>query len=308
MKRTFSEFATFLAVLLLPALFWASGWQVATPPEQPVTSGLLAALALAAGAMILYLTGDRALNEMSPVAPFAYLVLATVQPASLYATPLHGAAVLLAASLFFHLNYCAARPSLENLAGAGFTLGGGALLFPPLLWLAPVYAATAFGRSENKLKFGVTALFSLLLPLGAYIGIRSIFGNGTDGLLPDFWERMTRVTVPTIHYSAATICRILLTLAVALLAIIQMLGRLDRYRTAQYRAVLRLIFLSLAIGVLALLFLSDGRLPAALITAIPVSLLLNDCIGEAEHRSKGMTTLLFILLLVLVAERITYFV
>ena len=308
MKRTFSEFATFLAVLLLPALYWMSGWQVATSPERPFPDGVLAVLALVAGALILYLTSDRALNEMSPVAPLAYLVLATVQPASLYVSPLHGAAVLLAASLYFHLNYCAAHPTLGNLAGAGLTLGGASLFFPPLLWLAPVYASTAFGRSEDKLKFGVTALLCLLLPLGAYVGVESILGNGPADILPGYWAQMIQVTTPTIHYSVATLCRILLTLVVALVAIVQLLGRLNRYRTAQYRAVIRLVLLSLAIGLLALLFLSDGRLPAALITALPVSLLLNDCLCETEHRKRGMITLLIILLLVLIAERITYFV
>ena len=55
------------------------------------------------------------------------------------------------------------------------------------------------------------------------------------------------------------------------------------------------------------LFCPDNRYPAGLVTALPVSLLLNEYFGLA-NRKKGVWTLGFILLLVLLVERITYFV
>ena len=308
MKRTISDFLIFLGILSLLALYWASGW-LAAPAGHGFISGMWAALALAGGALLVYFTSDRALNQLNPVAPVAYLILASAHPAALFATPLHAAAVLLAASLYCLLSYCSFHPSLANLSGMGISLGAASLFFPPLLWLAPVYGLLAVGRAADKAKFAVTAILSLILPIAAYAGIRLLLGNGLSAdEIPDFWQRMTALTRPSLAMPASTLCRILLTVAATAMAFIQLFRRMDRYRTAPYRAALRLLFLTLAIGLLVLLFLSDGSQPAGLVMALPVSMLLGDCFGQPEHRVKGLTTLIIILLVILVAERIACFV
>ncbi len=308
MRRTIGEFATFLAVILLLVLYEWAGWQCGTAPERPFSAGLLAAILLIATALVLHLTADRALCEMSLVVPFSFLILATANPAALYYTPLHTAALLLALSLFFLLDYCASHPTMGNLIATGLTLGASALFFPPLLWLAPFYGALAIGRTEDKVRFFVAGVLAVALPLAAGIGVQSLLRTGTPGaFLPDLWLRMTDVVRPVFLYSAATLCRIFLTVLVAVLAIVRMLKRTHTYRTAQFRAMNRLILLTLLIALLALLFLSDGKQPAGLITTLPVALLLNDLLGHPDHR-KGTFTLIITLILLLVAERISYFV
>lgn len=177
MKRTYADLWVYLAVILLVALYWATGWKAAAAPPRPFLPGLAAALILGVNAVLLYLTNDRIMNEMSLIAPVAYAVLATANPAALYYTPLHAAALLMAVSLFFYLHFCAEKPSLDYLGGAWVSLGAAGLFYPPLLWLAPVYAATMAPRAESKGKYWVTLLLSLILPAAIHIGIQYIRGG-----------------------------------------------------------------------------------------------------------------------------------
>ena len=92
-----------------------------------------------------------------------------------------------------------------------------------------------------------------------------------------------------------------------MLAILWSIGRLDRYKIARSAAVLRIIYLTLALCVLTGIFLPDSRHPAGLVTALPVALLLNEYFN-APDRKKGSRTLAVILLLILIAERIACYV
>ena len=105
------------------------------------------------------------------------------------------------------------------------------------------------------------------------------------------------------------LCRIVLTALAALLAIIRALGRIDRYKISRSAAVIRIIFLTLAICVLTALFCRDGQAAAGLVTYLPVALILNEYFGSSDRQhTAGARTLAIILMLVLLVERITCFV
>ena len=307
MKRTNADLWVYVAVILLVALYWATGWRAASPPPRPFLSGLAAALILSANAFLLYLTNDRIMNEMSLIAPLAYAALVAANPAALYYTPLHMASLLMAASLFFYLHFCAEKPSLDYLGGAWVTLGAAGLFYPPLLWLAPVYAATTAPRAESKGKFWVTLLLSLILPTAIHIGIQYLRGgNAPDLILRDLWNGMTDVRHPALHISAATLVRILLVFIAAVLAALQMLRRLTRFKTGQFHAVTRVLLLSICLAVLGVIFLADINQPYGLLLMLPVSLILNEYFRNPEG-SRSIRTLSLILLLVLAVERIARF-
>ena len=308
MKRTYADLWVYLAVILLVALYWATGWKAAVAPPRPFLPGLAAALILGVNAVLLYLTNDRVMNEMSLIAPVAYAVLATANPAALYYTPLHAAALLMAVSLFFYLHFCAEKPSLDYLGGAWVSLGAAGLLYPPLLWLAPVYAATMAPRAESKGKYWVTLLLSLILPAAIHIGIQYIRGGDPfDVVLRNLWGGMTAVSHPSLHLSAATLVRILLTFVAAVLAALQMLRRLTHFKTGQFHAVIRVLLLSVCLAVLAGIFLNDSGQPFGILLMLPVSLILNEYLRNPDN-ARGVRTLTLILLLVLAVERISRFV
>lgn len=310
MNRTISEFMVLVGVFLLLATWYASGYPAATPGlPHTFLSGLLAAAIILANAVILQLTEDRVLAQLGLFTPAAYIVLASANPAALWFSPFHGASLLLALSMAFYLAFCANRPSMGNLAGAWATLGGAALLFPPFLWLAPIYAVSAVGKAEEKLKFWVASVLALCLPIGIYLGIMALRPNSLapDAFFAGLWRGMTDVSHGPIHFSAATLCRILLTALAALLALLWSIGRLDRYKISRSAAVLRIIYLTLSLSLLTLIFLPDSRYPAGLATALPVSLLLNEYFGVPD-RKKGSRMLAVILVLILVAERIACYV
>lgn len=309
MNRTVSEFAVLLGVFLLLAAWCASGWIAADPvPDRPFLSGMAAIALIVACAVLLYLTNDRFLTELSFFTPVAYIVLATADPAALWFTPFHGAALLLAISLSCLLCFCAVHPSIACLSGTWVSLGAASLIFPPFLWLFPVYAAAAAGKAEEKSKFWAASLLGVCLPPAIYAGIIVLLDDAgaATAFFSGFWERMTEVARTPLHFSAATLCRIALTALAVLLTLIRLLGRLNRYKIAHHAAISRIIFLTLAVCLLTAVFWPDRR-TAGLVTALPVSLLLNEYFGVSDRR-KGARTLAVILIFILIAERLTYFI
>ena len=245
------------------------------------------------------------MNEMSLIAPVAYAILAAANPAALSYTPLHAASLLLAASLSCYLRFCADKPSPDLLGGTFIALGAAGLFHPPLFWLTPVYAATTVSRAESKGRFWVTALLALVFPAAVHIGIQYLRGGyAPPVILHGFLERMTAISHPVLHLSAATLVRILLTFVVAAAASLHLLRRLSRFRTGPFHATVRTLLITLVLTVLSALFLTDGDQPAGLLVMFPVSLILNAYLRNAgQDRSVRMLGL--ILLLVLAVERVS---
>ena len=308
MNRSNLNFAAIVAATLLVVLHFVTGWRAAGVPERPFLSGLSAVLLLVAAALLLYLTNDRIINEKSHFAPFIYLMLAAANPAALYLTTMHAAAILMAVSLYSYLRFSALAPDIGQLVIAWATLGAAALFFPPLAWLAPIYAATMTGRTEDKPRYWVAAILSLVLPVVLLIGVDYLLGRERPvEVLGNLWEGMTAIARPSFPVSAATLCRILLTVLVTVVASVRILGNLTRYRTVQYHALFRLLILSLSLGVLALLFTASGTLPFGLVVMLPVSLILNEYFRNPEI-GHDIGTLGVVLLLVMLAERIAFYV
>jgi len=308
MNRTISDLLVILAVILLLAVYGTSGW-LSVPHEGSTALSVLPAVGtLIASFALLYLVNERLLSGSSLLAGSIYIILACADPASLSYTPLHAASLLIAVSLSTYLHFNSVSTSMGNLTVAWATLGAAALIVPPLAWLVPVYAVTSVGKTEEKLKFWTAALLSLLLPLAAWTGICYLRG-GDDPMtiLQSLWNGMCAIQGPSLNYPAATVCRMLLVTIATVLAIISILFRLDSFKTALYHAYFRLILLTLALGILSLLFFIRPGLPFGLLTALTTAPLLGEYFSHPE-RKKGKGTLIIVLVLVLVVERISYFV
>ena len=167
---------------------------------------------------------------------------------------------------------------------------------------------SSVGKAEDKVKFWVAAPLALIVPVAAWAGICYIRnGEAPGALLSQLWSGMCTVERPSFPYSAATMCRLLLTVIAALLAIVHVARRLDSYKTAQARACMRLMILTLSLSVLTLLFYSHPAIPSGLLTILPVAPLLGEYFSHAV-RGKGVGTLAIVLILLLIAERVSYFV
>ena len=307
MNRTFSEFAALLGTILLLAVWCASGWLATeTPPVRPFVSALAATAVLVLCAILLLRVQDQVLAENSLFTPVAYIVLATATPAALWFTPFHGAALLFAASVACFLHFCAVRPSLSSLFGTWIALGAAALIFPPFFWLAPVWGAV--GKAEDKLKFFVTSLIALCLPVIIWLGVLFLRADGAfaRGFFDGCWHRMTEVQAAPRYFPAATLCRQLLTILAVIISILYTLKQLNSYKIAHYAAILRIIVLTFALSLLMLFFHPEGQ-PDGLVTALPVAMLLNEYFRR-DGRKKESRLLGAVLGLVLLAERISLFV
>ncbi|MBR1539493.1 MAG: hypothetical protein IJ636_08325 [Bacteroidales bacterium] len=308
MNRTISDLLAVGGVFLLLLAFCASGW-LALPHEAGGFSAILpAAGIILANCVLLFLVNERMLSGSSLLAGAIYLLLAAARPEALAYTPLHAASLLLAFSLTAYLFFNAEGASLKHLVAAWAGLGAAALLAPPLAWLIPVYAVSSVGKAEEKFKFWVAALLSLLLPLAVWCGISYLRGSESPlEILRGLWDGMCAVQRPVFHYPAASLCRLLLTAVAVVLAVIHVAARLDRYKTAQSRACLRLILMTCVLCLVTVLFFNRPGIPSGLVTALPVAPLLAEYFSH-HVRGKGTGTLAVILILLLLAERVSYFV
>lgn len=308
MNRRFSDLLVIAGIILLLAAYSTAGWLALPAAERAFLPTLSAVGVILLNCILLYMLNERLLSGTSLLVAVLYAVLSIARPVSLLFTPYHTASILLAISIIAYLHYNAGRSPMKFLVSAWAALGAAALAVPPLAWLVPVYALTSFGKTEDKVKFWAAALLALLLPVAAWAGICYIRG-GEDPitLLSGLWSGMCAVRRPSFPYSAATMCRLLLTVVATILAILHVARRLDSYKTAQARACMRLMILTLALAVLSLLFFSRPDIPSALLTALPVAPLLGELFSHAT-RGKGLGTLAIVLILLLIAERVSSFV
>lgn len=318
MSRTNSVFLRFIVAILLLAAWFASGWLAARPcPDRAFLSGLCAAAVILGNGVLLFFLNERVMSGASVLVFLFYIVLSTANPAALYFSRFHAAALLLAGSFACYARFNALNPSMKDLCGAWLLLGIAALLEPPFLWLAPVYALTSAGKAENKPKFIAATLLFLILPAAAWIGFRYLRGEASPALyfLGTMWDGMTALRRPSFQLSAPTLCRILVTAIACILAAVRILRRLDSYRISQYRASIRLIIMTISLCLLVVLFYAGGGasgsvgggIPSGLVVLLPVSLMLGEYTGPSRSRPSGRTMAAF-LLLFLLAERISCFV
>lgn len=308
MNRTFSDLLAAAGVFLLLLAYCASGWFALPDGAGGLPATLSAAGIMLADCALLYLINERLLSGSSLLTSAIYLLLAAARPEALAYTPLHAASLLLAVSLAAYLFYNAAGTSLKHLVAAWASLGAAVLIAPPLAWLIPVYAVTSAGKADEKLKYWIAALLALLLPLAVWTGICYLRGGAPPlEILRGLRDGMCAVQRPSFHYTAATLCRMLLTAVAAVLAVIHAIVRLNRYKTAQFHACVRLIILTLVLCLLTLLFFDRPGVPSGLVAALPAAPLLGEYFSRPA-RGKGIGTLAIVLILLLIAERVSCFV
>ena len=309
MRDKFSDILVFLAILLVLAAYFATGWMALPEKGTLLTSGLPAMSVILLCCVPLYFIHQWMLPGISFVTVLFYAFLAAANPTAFRLSPFHGVALLLAVSLYCYLCFSALRPALKYVAGMWLTFGIAVQLLPSLLWLAPVLLLSSIGKAMDKAKYCFTALLGLLVPPFAWMAIRYLSSGivPVGDYFPRLWSEMTALHLPSPNLSAATLCRIGFTAIMVITAILRIMPRLSRYKTAQYRAILRLILMTLCLSAYGFLFLNYPALPAGLLIMLPAAPLLGVFIFDTLTR-KGAGTWLVILFLLLAAERISLFV
>ena len=293
---------------ILLTAFYAAGLFVPTPGATTGTASAIGAAAvIVANGIGLLLTSRRVSGKATLTIPFIYIALVAANPWALHGSAFHPASLLMLASIYCYLSFCAVRPSLTYLLGSFFLLGAAGLFVPPLLWLFPLFLLLSIGRTDEKGKYLVTAFIGMALPLLIQAGVVYLRTGADDVLsLPAaWWTGMTDVHPHLRPFSAATLFRILLTVAATLMAAFHIIQQLNTYKTVQFLAFVRLITLAAVLCLMALVFPENSHTPCYLITCLPVTLVLNEFfVSHGARRTKIALAVAAILLLV--AERIGY--
>lgn len=309
MNRTRTHFVAALAGIVLLAAYYIAGLHVPIPgAEDNALSRIGSATVILLNGIGLLLTSHRISLKATYSVPFIYIALVAINPWALRWSAFHPASLLMLASIFFYLLYCAVRPSLVYLVSSFFLLGAAGLFVPPLLWLFPFFLVLNIGRTDTKGKYLVTAFIGLALPLLIRASVLYLrYGVDAALALPgELWEGMLDLH-PGLHpYSAITLARILLIVAATLMAVVHIIMDLDTYKTSQSLAFIRLIVLAALFSLMSLLFPPAAHTPCGLIICLPVTLLLNEYFVTTGMRKQKMA-IATVAMLLLLAERISQF-
>lgn len=309
MYRRITEILISIIFFLLIATYIATGWMVPSTIERPISAAILATAILLACSFLLYFLHRRILSGAGMAAAIFFLLLAGAAPKAFWFTPFHGTVLLMAMTLYFHICFHAVRPSLEYLSLQWIALGSASLITPSLLWLVPVLTLSSVGMAKDKWKFWFTLLLALLFPFAVFIGIRYMNGGGASiaAYLTDLWSGMKTLHLPSFNLPVITLFRIMMTIVFTTIAIFRIASRLSTYKTAHYHAFIHLIILAICISVLAVLFMSDPATPSGMLVTLPIAPLLGECFTNSRNKM-SCRLMLVILALILIAERIAYFV
>ena len=309
MNRRFSDFGVYLSMLLVLVLHFVTGWLAAPDAGKLLTSGLPAMLVLLLCCLPLYVIHQRMLSGAPMVTILFFVFLATAHPAAFHLSPLHGATALMTCCLFCYLSFTALHPTLDNAAGLWLSFGGAVLLLPSLLWLAPVLLLSSIGKADEKGKYTFTALLCLVLPAVIWLVVRYLLGNPLPpgNFLAGVWEGMCTLHLPSTNLPLVTLVRIGFTAVMVVTAFGRILPRLSRFKTAQYHAVVRLMLMTICLGAYVDLFLGEPGQPREMLFMLPTAPLLSVFLLDTLPRRKTPPWYI-ILLLLLAAERISYFV
>jgi len=309
MKRNITDLLVLSAIVLVLVAHFASGWLAASADGPWLTSGLPAMIVILLCCIPLYFIHQWILPGASIVTALFYAFLAPANPVSFCFSPFHGVALLSAVTLYCYLCFTALRPALKYAAGMWLGFGIAVQVLPSLLWLAPILLLSSLGKAPDKGKYCFTALLGLLLPPVAWIAIRYLGKEAApiSDYLPDYWSEMTTLHLPSTNLPFATLSRLSFTAVLTITAILCILPRLSRYSIVQYRAVVRLLLLTLCLSVYAFLFLHYPVWPAGLLVMLPVAPLLSVFMLDAIPRRISRYWLI-VLLLLLAVERVSFFV
>jgi hypothetical protein len=309
MTRNIRRFLAPAALSLLLTAYYASVWMPPAPAVKGAfVSGLGAGMVILACCILLYFLYQHLLSGSSSLVAVLYAVLAAAHPAALYFSPFHIGVLLMALCMYCYLHFNAGCNSTEYLFITWAAFSAACIFLPPLAWLMPVLLLSSITKATGKRRFLAVSLAGLLLPLAAWTGIRFLLRDpAPTSFLSGMWTQMTALQLPRFNQPVVAVVRIAMTAAVTMTAICCILPWMSRFRTAEFHACLRLIFLTGGLAAIALLFLSEPLTPACLLVMLPVAPLLSRfLVCNAGGR---LATLLFtILALLLVADRIALFV
>lgn len=252
------------------------------------------ALLLAISLTLLALNGNYGKCH-STLIPAIYLMLATANPNALCFSKLHAATLLMTISIFLTRKYIVDGQKNPDAFAASFFLGSASCLFPPAAWIFLINITLRLSRSEDSKRMAISSIFGLLMPLAIACGVIYI-KDGAPQIVEfcsSLAQGMIDIGPKAIFYSPATIIRMVVILILTIIAA----ARVPKSITLLY---------AVAIVVIAGLFFHSSSEPFCLLTCMPAALILNEYVADESRRNTGIVILIAIL--ILVAERVSYFI
>lgn len=228
-----------------------------------------------------------------------FLLLTLVNPSSVYFSGVH-----IALLLFVWGQYCYV---INQKFTAMFLLSAASMFFAPFVWISPIIMAVSLFGAPDLARTAVKSLGGILLPPLYLMVFRYMAFDDAAVFADKFIEQATLFSPPFYNLNGSTIFLILVLAVVLFYAVTYMFRKMYSVSIFVSR-ILKMEFLSLILGVFALVLWSgDEALPINMAVALPAALLFSNYF--TRNISKKGTKIQLILILCAVAiSRLSYFV
>jgi len=331
MERTQKGNRGFWLVMILVAAYYIGGLLSAVEPvkmEPSVLFGsifkwnhlsctktlslIIAFVLIITNSILLLLLHQSFSAETSPIIPIIYIVLVISNPYALYFTPLHIASLLFILFLFCSIsvfNAVQEQQRVETLIASVIALTLASFFFPPLIWLYIIAFLMNYFESDMKIKYTVSFLIGILIPLAIiYVICHMVYGteNGI-AILKELWQKGTAIPEKTIRFSLIEIAKFLVIAIGIVTSLFMLIKSMGTYSSKRYSAFIRIIILLVGIIVISLVFGKNINNPFGLLMAVPTAMLLND-LFETPRANHFKSTYIAVVFLILLVERLMYFI
>ncbi len=308
MARSSSSFQIILLAALCIALT-ATAF-VGKPDSLSVINLIAGLLAIAINSVTVLLIRRKYATKTEDIilSPILYTVLALTVPFT------HGfhfqliPSILLNVSILLNINFSERpdKPALFVLSM--FALEAAAIFWIPVLWMAIPYTVMGIVRAENKIKFFVGSMLTILIPVAAYLSIMYL----EDRL--DTAVALIRSTLDTgllslpanriINFSMLSLIKCFIVSTAMAISISRFIIR-RKYNISSYLAVrVQLLVLLPALVAICILFYEKTETSTAMMICPYAAIFVNDYLS-GNRTMKESRIYLILLSIIIICEKIT---
>ncbi len=236
---------------------------------KPVLSAILGGLSNSLIAVSLLAINTKSVNNvLNPaLTVLFFLFIVFLNPAAVYFTPVHVAALL----LVWSQNCFIINQKFTSM----FLLSCAALFYAPLMWGVPLVLAISVVGAADMARVAVKSLGGVLLPVLYILCFRYMAYSDALVFIEEYFEQMVSFSSPLYSLSFTLLYLVICIVAVILHAISYMFSRLYK-NSIVTEHILKMELMTLVLGIaLFCMYCGDEAAPINIFVAIPMAMLFS---------------------------------
>lgn len=271
---------------------------------------LCSMLIFTGGGVLLYLFNYKYFNtDGSIFLPLLFVSIILLDPRSIIFTKSHIIILLLLCGVLFSARYSFDRSRVSTIFCSTLFFSVASLFLPGLFFLAVVNILLNITKESSSPRYYLTVLSALILPIIYVISYRYVVWDAVD--LNGIWNYIlvdiSSMSLPTIPDKATAIVLILYIMYLMFRSMVYLIGGMKLMNVNHERSLTIIIFLGLAIIIVATLYEVTYPVLSRMMMAIPVSYLIFYYFQNSGN-SKAIRYSFWLLILLITFFRVNEFI